>query len=94
MEIEQRWSGWKRRALPSGVLVLLAVFVAAPGTVPHKLLWLMGGVCNLRPAHSYFAGGVQLGVCVVLERKTGISPWTSYVRRRWITQWTEVATPN
>lgn len=59
-EIEQRWGGWKRWALLGGVLILLGGFVAAPGTLPQKLLWSMGGVCNLRPSHSYFAGDVQL----------------------------------
>lgn len=28
--------------------------------MPEKLLLAMGGICGLRPAHSYFAGGVQL----------------------------------
>lgn len=59
-EIEERWGGWKRWALPLGVVVLLGGFIAAPGTLPEKLLWSMGGVCNLRPSHSYFAGDVQL----------------------------------
>lgn len=59
-EIEQHWGGWKRWAFPLGVFVLLGGFVVAPGTLPQKLLWSMGGVCNLRPSHSYFAGDVQL----------------------------------
>ena len=59
-EIEQRWGGWKRWVLPLVVLALLLGLAAAPGTLSQKLLWLMGGVCNLRPAHSYFAGDLQL----------------------------------
>ncbi len=59
-EIEYRWGGWKRRVLPLVVLALFAAWVVAPGTLPQKLLWSMGGVCGLRPAHSYFAGDLQL----------------------------------
>lgn len=59
-EIEQRWGGSKRWMLPLVVFVLLGVFVAVPGSLPQKLLWSMGGVCNLRPSHSYFAGDIQL----------------------------------
>lgn len=50
-------SSWLSPAL---VLAALVAFIAMPGALPQKLLWLMGGVCGLRPAHSYFAGGVQL----------------------------------
>lgn len=59
-QVEQRWGGWKRWALPLLALALLVGFVAAPGTLPQKLLWSMGGVCNLRPSHSYFSGDLQL----------------------------------
>jgi uncharacterized membrane protein len=48
--------------LPLLVLVVVIGFVLAPGTLPEKLLWLMGGICGLRPAHSYFAGDVQLPI--------------------------------
>ena len=58
--VEQRWSGPWRWLLPALVLAVLIVFLAAPAPLPRKLLLAMGGVCALRPAHSYFAGGVQL----------------------------------
>ena len=61
-EAEQRWTGawrWLPQAL---MLAVLAAFVAAPGALPQKLLWFMGGVCGLRPTHSSFAGGLQLPI--------------------------------
>jgi uncharacterized membrane protein len=48
--------------LPLLALAVIVGFVLAPGTLPEKLLWLMGGICGLRPAHSYFAGDVQLPI--------------------------------
>ncbi len=54
------WAGPWSTLPPLLVLVVLSVFVAAPGPLPQKLLRAMGGVCSLRPSHSYFAGGVQL----------------------------------
>jgi uncharacterized membrane protein len=48
--------------LPLLVLVVVMGFALAPGTLPDKLLWLMGGICGLRPAHSYFAGDLQLPI--------------------------------
>ena len=54
-----RWDGqW--RWLPFALLLgAVLVFFAVPGPLPRKLLLAMGGVCSLRPSHSYFAGGVQ-----------------------------------
>ena len=40
-----------------------------PQPLPRKLLLLMGGVCSLRPGHSYFAGATQLPL---EARMTGI----------------------
>lgn len=40
-------------------LAVLTGFFAVPGALSRKLLLAMGGVCALRPSHSYFAGGVQ-----------------------------------
>jgi uncharacterized membrane protein len=48
--------------LPLLVLLVVIGFMLAPGTLPEKLLWLMGGICGLRPAHSYFAGDLQLPI--------------------------------
>jgi uncharacterized membrane protein len=48
--------------LPLLALAVIVGFVLAPGTLPDKLLWLMGGICGLRPAHSYFAGDLQLPI--------------------------------
>ena len=59
-EAEQTWSGASRWLWPSLALAAVLAFLAAPLPLPHKLLLAMGGVCGLRPAHSYFAGGVQL----------------------------------
>jgi uncharacterized membrane protein len=66
---EHQWGSlW--RWLPLALVVgVLAAFVAAPGTLPHKLLLAMGGVCALRPSHSYFAGGLQFPL---EARTTGI----------------------
>ncbi len=57
---ERRWGGPWRWLLPAFVLAVLIVFVAVPAPLPSKLLLAMGGVCGLRPTHSYFVGGVQL----------------------------------
>lgn len=59
-EIEQRWGGIKGWLLPVLALSTVIAFFVAPGTLPQKLFWAMGGVCNLRPSHSYFSGGVPL----------------------------------
>jgi uncharacterized membrane protein len=48
--------------LPLLALAVVMGFALAPGTLPEKLLWLMGGICGLRPAHSYFAGDMQLPI--------------------------------
>lgn len=59
-EFEQQWGGIKRPimfALASGPVF---AFFAAPGALTQKLVWVMGGVCNLRPSHSFFSGGVRL----------------------------------
>jgi uncharacterized membrane protein len=58
--VDRRWGGPWRWLLPALVLVVLVAFLAAPAPLPRKLLLAMGGVCGLRPAHSYFMGGVQL----------------------------------
>ncbi|MFL5802850.1 MAG: DUF2085 domain-containing protein [Roseiflexaceae bacterium] len=57
---EQRWGSPWRWLLPALILAVLIAFIAAPAPLPRKLLLAMGGVCGLRPAHSYFVGGVQL----------------------------------
>jgi uncharacterized membrane protein len=49
--------GWLWPAL---VVAAVLAFLATPGWLPRKLLLAMGGVCGLRPAHSYFAGDIQL----------------------------------
>ena len=54
---------------PALLLAALVVFFSVPGPLPHKLLMAMGGVCSLRPSHSYFAGGLQLPL---ESRMTGI----------------------
>jgi uncharacterized membrane protein len=56
---EQSWRTW-RIVLPTLVGIVLGAFLAAPGALPQKLLVAMGGVCSLRPEHSYFAGDIQL----------------------------------
>lgn len=61
-------SRWAMALLGLTLLVLLA-FLLFPAPLPQKLLWAMGGVCGLRPAHSYFAGSVQLPL---EARMTGI----------------------
>jgi uncharacterized membrane protein len=60
-----RWA----TVLCSLILVVLLTFLLYPAPLPEKLLWAMGGVCGLRPAHSYFAGSVQLPL---ESRMTGI----------------------
>jgi uncharacterized membrane protein len=67
--VERRWRGPWRWLLPALVLAVLVVFLATPAPLPRKLLLAMGGVCGLRPAHSYFVGGVQLPL---EARMTGI----------------------
>lgn len=57
---QEMWSGPWRKILPGVVVTVLAAFFVAPGALSTKLLVAMGGVCGLRPSHSYFAGGVQL----------------------------------
>jgi uncharacterized membrane protein len=59
-QAERIWSRTSRWIWPTFTFAVLVAFFAAPGPVPRKLLQAMGGVCGLRPAHSYFAGGVQL----------------------------------
>jgi uncharacterized membrane protein len=59
---------WRRLTLALAPMVLF-LFFAAPGSLPHKLLVAMGGVCSLRPAHSYFVGEIQLPL---EARMTGI----------------------
>jgi uncharacterized membrane protein len=49
--------GWLWTAL---VVAAVLAFLAIPGWLQRKLLLAMGGVCGLRPAHSYFAGEIQL----------------------------------
>lgn len=66
---EQRWGSPWRWLLPALILAMLIAFIAAPAPLPRKLLLAMGGVCGLRPAHSYFVGGVQLPL---EARMTGI----------------------
>ena len=66
---ERRWSGPWRWLLLFLVLAVLVVFLAVPAPLPRKLLLSRGGVCGLRPAHSYFVGGVQLPL---EARMTGI----------------------
>jgi uncharacterized membrane protein len=51
------------------ILAILLAFLLYPTPLPQKLLLAMGGVCGLRPAHSYFAGDVQLPL---EARMTGI----------------------
>lgn len=59
-EMDQQWGGRWRWLLPALVLAVLIAFIAIPTPLPRKLLLAMGGVCALRPGHSFFAGGVQL----------------------------------
>jgi uncharacterized membrane protein len=66
---EQRWGGRWRWLLPALVLTAIVAFSVAPAPLPRKLLLAMGGVCALRPGHSFFAGGVQLPL---ESRMTGI----------------------
>lgn len=68
-EMNQRWGGRWRWLLPALVLAVLLAFIATPAPLPRKLLLAMGGVCALRPGHSFFAGGVQLPL---ESRMTGI----------------------
>lgn len=59
-DAQRAWSGPWRNILPGAVVTVFAAFLLAPGALSTKLLIAMGGVCGLRPTHSYFAGGVQL----------------------------------
>ena len=58
--VERRWGSLWRWLLPVLVLAVLVMFLSAPMPLSRKLLLAMGGVCGLRPAHSYFVGDVQL----------------------------------
>lgn len=68
-QAHKRWGGWLGWVFLGLVLALLGAFLAAPGTLAHKLLLAMGGVCALRPDHSYFIGERQLPL---EARMTGI----------------------
>lgn len=70
----------EQRTAPSGggawtnillglVGALIIAFLLFPTPLPEKLLTAMGGVCGLRPSHSYFAGSTQLPL---ESRMTGI----------------------
>jgi uncharacterized membrane protein len=61
-EAEHGWSGASRWVWPAFTLAAVALYLAAPAPLPRKLLLAMGGVCGLRPAHSYFAGDIQLPI--------------------------------
>ncbi len=61
-EADRSWSRASRWLWPALALAAVALFLAAPAPLPHKLLLAMGGVCGLRRAHSYFAGGIQLPI--------------------------------
>lgn len=67
--LQRRWGGvWSR--LPGAlVLAVLAAFLLVPLPLREKLMAAMGGVCVLRPSHSYFAGESQLPL---EARMTGI----------------------
>ncbi len=67
--VERRWGAPWRWLFPALALAVLVAFVAVPEPFPRKLLLAMGGVCALRPSHSYFAGSVQLPM---ESRMTGI----------------------
>ena len=56
----RRWHGPWRWLLPLLAVFVLGVFMIAPGTLVEKMMLAMSGICGLRPAHSYFLGGVQL----------------------------------
>lgn len=58
--LAQRWSGWPMWLFPALVGTIILGFLRAPSALPAKLLLSMGGLCGLRPTHSYMAGGVQL----------------------------------
>ena len=58
--LERQWDAPWRWLLPALALSVILAFLAAPGALPRKLLLAMGGVCALRPAHSYYAGSLQL----------------------------------
>ena len=60
--VEQTWGGRWPWLLPGLVAGMLLAFLAVPLPLASKLLLAMGGVCALRPAHSYFAGSVQLPI--------------------------------
>jgi uncharacterized membrane protein len=68
-EVERDWGGSWPWLLSVLVIAVVLVFVVAPAPLPAKLLLAMGGVCALRPDHSYFTGGIQLPL---EARMTGI----------------------
>lgn len=55
----RRYSKWRWITLLLAIGLSVA-FVVAPYPFHRKLLLAMRGVCALRPAHSYFVGGLQL----------------------------------
>jgi uncharacterized membrane protein len=59
-ELARRWGGRWFWLLPALALSIVVAFLATPLPLPRKLLLAMGGVRGLRPAHSYFTGGIQL----------------------------------
>ncbi len=65
----RRWGGAWPRLLGALALTTLGAFLIAPWPLHEKLLAAMGGVCALRPSHSYFAGAAQLPL---EARTTGI----------------------
>lgn len=66
--LDRRRSPWLWPLLTLTAAVVLGFF-AYPVPLPQKLLLAMSGVCGLRPAHSYFAGSLQLPL---EARDTGI----------------------
>src|SRR5687768_12241893 len=53
-------TGASRGLLVALALAIPVIFFALPGWLPRKLLLSMGGLCGLRPSHSYYAGELQL----------------------------------
>lgn len=66
--LERQDAAWRWLLLALLTTVVLGFFLY-PAPLPQKLLLAMGGVCGLRPAHSYFAGSLQLPL---EARDTGI----------------------
>lgn len=52
------WTGPRRWIWVLLVVLAGGAFLVIPGSLPDKLRWLMGGMCGLRPSHSYTAGHV------------------------------------